>query len=84
MTERRRTEGRSAALPATEGGAGPAEDGLAQRARARRTLAGRARDAADLALLMDMLDLHPRADARARPVTEPLETGRPPGSAFPR
>ncbi|UQA97230.1 hypothetical protein [Streptomyces halobius] len=35
-----------------------------ERRLARRALADRARDATDLSLLMDMLDLEPRHDAR--------------------
>ncbi|PNE37634.1 MULTISPECIES: hypothetical protein [Streptomyces] len=49
-----------------------------ERRLARRALAGRARDAADLALLMDMLGLDPRRDParEATPGPGPLRGGR--------
>ncbi|MFD8545849.1 hypothetical protein [Streptomyces sp. NPDC059649] len=51
-----------------------------ERRLARKALAGRARDAADLSLLMDMLDLDPARDPGRGAAHPPAaDHGRPPG-----
>ncbi|UNO44421.1 hypothetical protein [Streptomyces sp. MST-110588] len=52
-----------------------------ERRRARLALAQHARDAEDLAELLDMLDLHPERDGEPRPRSGVL--GRESGSALP-
>ncbi|KUL38030.1 hypothetical protein ADL22_19395 [Streptomyces sp. NRRL F-4489] len=63
-------------------GASRAGPGAEERRRARKALAGRARDAADLSLLMDMLGLDPSRDPGRDPAPgpgPPRGRGRPAG-----